>query len=340
MPDICPHLGLADDPTLMRSQADAAHRCYAVSPPGTPTLEYQGEYCLLARHAVCPHFVRVDPSAPVAAQVTKRARPALVRLLPWLLLGAVLLAVIAVFAGDLLRPPASPSVASTALVAAATSGGATAARVAGTPSAVAGGARLAQGDQGAGGYSIPTPEPGGRVLALAPRPGDAGWWSSAETRGKLGDSFLYAGFYQGQAFVSAARFELGSVPRGAPIQEAAVVLTGLNDQRFNPAQGGTWSAQLLAVPGLDNLRQRNFQEVYNAPVAAALFPTLFPSDIGQGVTNVLPLDPAAREWLAKQILDGAEAVIVRITGPTAGDSVFAWDGGTGPATGGAPRAWC
>ena len=25
--------------------------------------------------------------------------------------------------------------------------------------------------------------------------------------------------------------------------------------------------------------------------------------------NVLPLDPAAREWLAKQILDGAEAVI-------------------------------
>ena len=27
---------------------------------------------------------------------------------------------------------------------------------------------------------------------------------------------------------------------------------------------------------------------------------------------------------------------MRITGPTAGDSVFAWDGGTGPATAGEP----
>ncbi len=58
-----------------------------------------------------------------------------------------------------------------------------------------------------------TPEPGGRILTLAPKAKEAGWFSSSEAQGNhLGDSFLYAGYFGGQALISALRIELGSVP--------------------------------------------------------------------------------------------------------------------------------
>jgi len=132
------------------------------------------------------------------------------------------------------------------------------------------------------------------------------------------------------------------VPRGAPIREAEVVLSGLNADRFDASQGGTWNVQLLAAPGPGNLGRSNFQRSTTSG-CCALFPTLFPGDVGRGVTNVFPLDPAARDWLAKQIVDGVEALIVRVTGPTAGDSVLrgqrnrAGDSRRASATGAEPR---
>jgi hypothetical protein len=183
-------------------------------------------------------------------------------------------------------------------------------------------------------FVLATPEPGGQLVVLTPAPDSVGWWTSAEAHGNhLGDSFLYAGFYEGQVFLSAIRFDLHQVPRGAPIRQAILRLTGLQDDRFTPKAGGTWTVQLLAADVLPSLAQSHFQELFNAAAAVTLFPSRQPTDLGVGQVNYWPLDSSARGWLEQQVLQAAPAVIVRILGPLNGDNtLFAWDSGVGPAT--------
>lgn len=183
-------------------------------------------------------------------------------------------------------------------------------------------------------FALPTPEPGGQLILLTPAPGSAGWWTSAEARGNhLGDSFLYAGFYEGRAFLSAIRFDLHQIPRGAPIRQAILRLTGLQEDRLAPEAGGTWTVQLLAIEVLPSFNQSGFQELFNAPAAVTFIPPLQPADLGAGQVNSWPLDPSALEWLEQQVIRGAPSVIVRILGPVSGsDTLFAWDSGVGPAT--------
>ena len=51
-----------------------------------------------------------------------------------------------------------------------------------------------------------TSEPGGRIVGLIPGTADTAWWNSGDTHGiHLGDSFLYAGSYENETFVSAVR---------------------------------------------------------------------------------------------------------------------------------------
>ncbi|MCU0508942.1 MAG: hypothetical protein MUC34_11190 [Anaerolineae bacterium] len=311
----------------MRSEADEDHRCYAGSHAHAPPLDHQTAFCLRARHTACPLYVPVDPRAPVKAEAKRRV-PQL-RWLPWLLAGVAIVIVAAVFGRDLLAPPAA-TFGNEFTAAAAPPQGAESPAAPGTPSAALGPVSAPSPVRD----NASTPQADGRVLTLMPEAGDVGWWSSGQTRVNLADSFLYAGYYQGQSFVAVVRFPLDAVPRGAPINEAALALTGLNADRFDPGEGGAWTAQLLAVSGSEQLGLSDFQEIYNLPAAATLFPTLLPADLGRNVTNVLPLDPAARDWLAKQIVDGAPAVVIRIVGPSSGESVFAWDSGHGPATAG------
>jgi hypothetical protein len=172
-------------------------------------------------------------------------------------------------------------------------------------------------------------------LALAPRAGDAGWWTSGEGRGNhLGDSYLYAGYFNDQAFVAAVRFELGRVSRGAAIREATLRLTGLKSDRFRPGAGGVWQVQLLASDAVKEFARADFQALFNAPAGVTLFPAFYPADLGENRVQELRLDAGARAWLAEQVVNGAPAVIARIVGPAAGDTLFAWDSGTGPATAG------
>ena len=174
----------------------------------------------------------------------------------------------------------------------------------------------------------------GRTVALGAREGEAGWWSGEDERGNhLGDSFLYAGFANGQPFIAAARVSLSGVARGAPIRAGEVRLTGLDAGRFDPNAGGTWSVQMLADATFPDLARTDFQTMYNAPPAVSLFPTFFAADLGVGEVNVAVLDEAGRAWLEAQLIDGATSVIVRITGPAGGsDSLFAWDSGSGART--------
>ena len=68
-----------------------------------------------------------------------------------------------------------------------------------------------------------------------------------QARNHLNDSFLYVGKDKGESFISAARFDLTEVPRGADIAHAELRLTGLRDNRFNKDVAGTWIVQLLSL---------------------------------------------------------------------------------------------
>ncbi len=346
MPDLstsCPYLGLAAEPTVMRNQPDAAHRCYAQEPPDEPEVSYQGQFCLAAQHGACPYYARaqrerVPPPEPHSRALPPRKSrrvPAWLTALAWIGVIALLALAAVVYLRDsgvllaripgisrlLAASPAPPSPTATLTPAASptfapTSTPASQPLVATRPV-----------------YNSPTPEAGGRIIALSPRAGDAGWWTGGEARGNhLGDSFLYSGYANGQAFIAAMRFDLTALPRGAALRAAQLRLTGLKDDRFDPNAGGTWSVQLLAETALPDFAAADFQALLNAPASVTLFPTFFPADLDAGEINVAELDAAGRAWLEKQIADGATAVIARITGPTRGETLFAWDSGSGPAT--------
>lgn len=288
-----------------------------------PDLGYQATYCLSAAHSACPFYDAAEgaEASDDAAPSGSRRRPW--RLWGWVMLAAIALFALAVYAGDLLQPAGSPA----ALPIAATLTASPSPSLTPAPSATVAPRAAAVS---------PTSEPGGRVVALSPKAEDGGWFDSSEARGNhLGDSFLYAGYFGGRAFISALRIELGSVPRGAPIRAATLQLVGLNDSRFAQAAGGAWTVQLLAADALPDFSRATFQELFNAPAAVSLVPVLYPADLAIGQTNTWALDSTGRAWLEQQLLDGAPAVLVRLTGPAGGaDTLFAWDSGAGAATSG------
>jgi len=343
----CPFLGLDRDSSVQMVAPDAAHRCFATNPIGVPEVRYQQANCLSPHYPACPLYAAArkgeDLRQPARAAVRKpqrrNARQESLRGLqaywPWLLVGALAVILAGVVVGDLLAtrnaPPPTPVVAQRTAIPTAPAA-LRPAQVTPRPAATAAGPAAAVA-VASGRYATPTAEPGGRTVTIAPTAGDAGWWTGGDARGNhLGDSFLYAGYTAGQAFISAARFDLGSVPRGAAIRSAAIRLAGLSEDRFDPNAGGTWSVQILPDAAVPDLRTASFQALLNAPAAVTLFPTFFAADLGVGEENVAELDAASRAWLEGQLLEGAEAVIMRITGPGSGDTLFAWDSGAGPAS--------
>jgi hypothetical protein len=335
-PTTCPHLGLASDRTLVRTQPDAAHRCYAQTPIAAPDEMHQAAFCLSVAHPSCPHYVEVEADAPSEAAVedvkeARRRRGGASRLgrwlafVPWIALALLLIVVAVVYGRDLLQPPAAPAPIAPMPMPLPSSPSPLLPLSPSPPLPRSPAPRLATS----------TSEPGGQVLALSPRAGDAGWWASGEGRGNhLGDSYLYAGYFNGQAFVAAARFELARVPRGAPIREATLRLTGLKTDRFQPGAGGVWQVQLLAGDAVKEFARADFQALFNAAAGVTLFPAFYPADLGVNRVQELRLDASARAWLAEQIVAGAATVTVRIVGPASGDTLFAWDSGSGPATAG------
>ncbi|MCX6032008.1 MAG: hypothetical protein NT169_22270 [Chloroflexi bacterium] len=336
-PNTCPHLGLAADRTLARTQPDTAHRCSAQTPPGTPDAAHQAAYCLAVAHTACPFYVEVEDKAEVEAESqARRARTStrrrMLAYLPWIALALLLIVVAVVYGRDLLRPPAALPPGSSTLTPDPSTLTPVSSLLTPDPGLLTPATRLPTPTSHP---ATATPEPGGQVLVLAPKAGEAGWWTSGEARGNhLGDSYLYAGYFSGQAFVAAARFELARVPRGAAIREATLRLTGLRDDRFRPEAGGTWQVQLLAADAVKEFARTDFQTLFNAPAAVTLFPAFYPVDLDVNRMQELRLDASGRAWLAEQIAAGAATVIVRITGPAGGDTLFAWDSGAGPASGG------
>lgn len=339
---ICPHLGLTDDRTVTRTQSDAGHRCYVQTPPAAVDVAHQTAFCLTADHPACPFYA--PPAArhpPPAPRSSLPSLPSWLRFAPWIVLILLLVVVGGVYGRDLFSPAATP----TPIPGIALAPDRPDDRP--TPTAADPVAHSARSIVPTSSPSIvprpprslptSTPEPGGQALGIMPKAGDAGWWSSGDARGnRLGDSYLYAGYFDGQAFIAAFRFDLSRIPRGAAIRQAMLRLTGLRDDRLNRSAGGQWNVQILAADALKDFGRADFQALLNAPAAVTLLPTLFAGDLQVNRENISTFDPTARAWLQEQIARGATTIIVRIVGPTGGEStLFAWDSGSGPATLGA-----
>ena len=55
-PEVCPYLGLPDDPRTRFAFADPAHRCHVEAKPIPIGLGYQGAYCLTTGYPACKRF--------------------------------------------------------------------------------------------------------------------------------------------------------------------------------------------------------------------------------------------------------------------------------------------
>lgn len=390
----CPHLGLDDDESLIRTNPSTSHRCYARKPPAVVDLATQEDLCLSGRYSdclYCPETSRTDVpgqgsprTGSAVSQVQPRGWPYLNELptrdgttpewgkaspqiVPaaaasvqiggsgksdgddeeergvdmastkwlWVLVPvSVIVGFAALFlamGNEWMRTPAT-NPALLPIVEAAT------AKLTPAPPRMETSAPvdLPVVLDTAQPPDKPTPANGGRVVTLAPAAGAAGWWASGEQRGHLGDSFLYAGRYGGQEFLSVMRFNLGAIPRGAPLEQLTLQLSGLNADRLAaPDVGGEetlWLVQLIGEAGAPDFERGDYLAMLSAPAAFTL-PPQRAAVLSAGGTNTFDLDELTRTWLARQLLDGATSVIVRLqtTGGT-GDTLFAWDSGTGPET--------
>ena len=179
--------------------------------------------------------------------------------------------------------------------------------------------------------AVPTAVPDGQVFYL--NPNTAGWWVSNDPgRAYLGDSFLYAGVLNGDTRLSAMRFDLSSIPRGAAILETELRLTGIRQEELNAQSSGAWLVQLISENALKSLGGADFLTMYSVPTAITL-PELLPGDLAVDQVNQWTLDANASAWLAQQILEGAKSVTVRILPSSQGtNALFAWDSGLGLQT--------
>ncbi|MBW6467506.1 MAG: hypothetical protein K0B06_13445 [Brevefilum sp.] len=55
--NICPYLGLINDPNTGTSFPDGANACHRASPPALVVLDYQSSTCLQAGHKECPGYI-------------------------------------------------------------------------------------------------------------------------------------------------------------------------------------------------------------------------------------------------------------------------------------------
>ena len=334
---ICPYLGLADDRDSRFSIPEGGHRCYATGRPSSITLEHQAAFCFTKEHPTCPRYVEPAPEdlstrAPLSA-APKETFERSTRFPLWAIVLAglvgivVVLAVFHFFLSSALRPGAVTSETSQATASPTPSPSSTPSpaslEVTLTPTPVP--VTLA-----ATAVTATTPPAGDEVISLSPAASDIGWVSSGDERGNnFGDSFLYAGVFDDQVFQSAFQFDLGSIPRGAPIRQASLQLTGLSGDRMGA--GGAWTVRLLAPEIDENWRRHTYQEIFNAPALQALSPILGDEDLAEGRTNTFELSPAQIALLEERIIkDEVPKVSFRIEGPlTDSDNLFAWDTGYG-----------
>ncbi len=358
----CPFLGLYDDATIMLSEGTAAHRCYATKPPISPTENHQAYFCLLDDYSSCQFFLAARSTGAQKPDLTAR-RPALLRrtrrgtLVFWAAVMAAVLILVAAIGGQEnwpMWPHAIPGTAERAFRRAANS------TLMPLPSATRlerPTASLVLSDAPASSAGItaertgvqPPPDRAKFVvfsptrtsslstnqLFLAPKIGNAGWWDneSPVQRG-LNDSFLYVGSTGGRIYISAARFDLEELPRGALLTAGSLTLTGVADSRLDPTLDSTWLVQVISEQQLGSLVGTDFLALYSAPSSITLFPELQTGDLQKDGKNVWNFDDSTLRWVEQERINGAKSVTVRIVAATGSDqdTLFGWDSGLGLKT--------
>jgi hypothetical protein len=357
--DFCPWLGSTEDSQTRYAEPAEGHACYAQRPAAGVALDYQAGYCLGGAHEAC-RFYR-EPPAPAAppervapGEVQDEVGPAprrfsTVQVALWALVVLAAVVVVYFYGSALLAYDGgttpvgalSPSPAPTATATRAatgeipapggTRGQASAGR---TETVVAPGQAPAGGTERGPVRPTPTatPHPGGRIYALRPEAGAAGWVASDEARGNhLGDSYLYAGVFQGVTYHGLFQFDLAAVPRGATIYAGTVELTGLDARRLGSA--GAWELRVLVGDGAETWRRTTYQDAHNAAVQWSLPPALAAAGLAEGQTYAFELSAGQLRDLEARLMAEQYTVSFRIDGPLAGaDSLFAWDSGSGPAS--------
>lgn len=336
---ICPYLGLLDDANTRFSYPGKSHRCHVTGGVTNVSIEHQSEYCLAPIHPTCPRFVEPSANAPVAyapPTLTLRSRvQKMARFLSWgitliSLIGLLTVFIFFFYYGRYVPRPgleiasASQPLTTSPTATLTTTPVPTQASVESSPTPVPA-AFLSTSTPTA------TPLPGDRILTLSPDRADMGWVASGEERGNhFGDSFLYAGVYEGQVYHGAFQLELDAIPRGAPIHAASLQLTGLRSDRLGAE--GNWTLHLLAPEVDPDWRRHTYQDIFNAPTLHTLSPIMARGDLAEGQTNVFELSPAQIQVLETRIIeDKNPRVSFRIDGPLVGtDNLFAWDTGFGP----------
>ncbi len=338
----CPWLGVEQDRDIRLAEPDETHLCYGQKPPADIELDYQRRYCLTDRHSTCPHYREPPAPAPPVQPGNVQdevgpppARFSIWQVLLWAAVAVAALAAIYYYGSTLLTPVATatplpgepgrpatptPTVTPSPLP------------VAPLPTQ----APLPSDNPEIRPRGTPTPYPGGRVYTLTPQPGAAGWVASDRQQGnRFGDSFLYAGVFEGVIYHGAVQFDLSRLPRGAPLYYAAIELTGLDASRLG--QEGVWEVRILAREADQDWSRSSYQDIHNAPVQWSLTPALAARDLRVGVGYTFELTPEQLRDLEQRLLDEHYTLSIRIDGPLAGaDSVFAWDTGSGPASRGHP----
>ncbi len=148
----------------------------------------------------------------------------------------------------------------------------------------------------------------------------------------LGDSYLHAGYYEGQSFVAAALRPDPGPALARPSARQSCASWSWRPIRFNPTAGGSGQCISWRTDSLPDYLRADFRQVFNAPAAATLFPTLYPADLDRGTVNVLPLDATALR-LARET--GARRGAGRHRAHHRSGqrrTLFAWDSGSGPAS--------
>ena len=359
---ICPYLGLQQDRTVIAVAPTPAHACYAQKRRISPSIEHQYARCFSDTYPECSYYPgRVAGKSEGVYTLNDAPASARRNWIPWTIAALALLLLVALvflymsgmIPSQWIAVPALSSATETAETAqlAPTAISTPTPLLTPSPTLVdsavnqAGSADAASAllqateDPAVGTLTPGTPTSGteGQILTLTPGGTDVNWWVSSESqRGFVGDSFLYAGFFDQMAYISAIRFDLRRVARGTPIQGVTLRLTGLRDDRLDRNMELSWSVQLIAESELPQLSGADFVTVFSAPAVASLLPQLEPSDVAPGRVNEWIFDETAENWLFQQILDGATSVTLRISAsPVRDNALFAWDSGYGGESSGA-----
>lgn len=277
----------------MLSEPTPAHRCFGTRPVTSPSTDHQANYCLSDAHVRCPYYLatKQDGGRRIEIAMKRPRRRAGGALVFAVILGIVTVAAGALFVangsfGILLPQPTPPAEVALAATATATSTATALSTATATSTPTITPSPTTREDTPAiaptttsPALVLPTPTPALVAVAdiatpaaattseiqrivLTPPSGGVGWWDSSESvQVGLNDSFLYAGVFGDRSLLSAVRFSLGRIPRGAPILSGELQLNGLSDERLNPEADGIWRVQLIPENELATLIGANFMKI-------------------------------------------------------------------------------